>query len=219
VNITDFAADDAASITVLVAHEHALFRSGVREALAPDGSACVVAETGSALEIAPLAHRTRPDLLLLALELRGESVLPYLRRIRVQCGPIPSAILLEPSQLAGVEALLDSGPDAAVLTTIDLDDLAPALRAVAAGVRGQVFGPEHDELPAGFGLTRRELDTLVAVGNGLSNRAIAENLSVTEHTVKFHLTNVYRKLRLRSRTEATHWAVENGLVARAYMAA
>jgi DNA-binding NarL/FixJ family response regulator len=62
------------------------------------------------------------------------------------------------------------------------------------------------------GLTEREAQILVAVARGLSNQAIARELWVTEQTVKFHLTNIYRKLRVANRTEAARYAYERGLV-------
>jgi DNA-binding NarL/FixJ family response regulator len=63
------------------------------------------------------------------------------------------------------------------------------------------------------GLTEREVEILRALGEGRSNREIAKQLWLAEQTVKFHLTNIYRKLQVGSRTEAVHWAYSHGLLA------
>jgi DNA-binding CsgD family transcriptional regulator len=66
------------------------------------------------------------------------------------------------------------------------------------------------------GLTRREQEVLALVAAGATNRAVAKLLWVTDETVKFHLSNVYRRLAVRSRAEATEWAVANGLLDSGY---
>lgn len=66
------------------------------------------------------------------------------------------------------------------------------------------------------GLTRREQEVLALVAAGATNRAVAKLLWVTDETVKFHLSNVYRRLAVRSRAEATEWAVANGLLDAGY---
>ena len=68
----------------------------------------------------------------------------------------------------------------------------------------------------GAGLTSREQEILAALARGLSNKRIAQDLSVSEQTVKFHLTNVYRKLDLTNRTGAARWAYEHGLATETY---
>ena len=94
-------------------------------------------------------------------------------------------------------------------------DLPSAIRQAVEGTVFHAIGmPEIDEQSLGkaAGLTERELSILKAVARGLSNAAIGKELWVTEQTVKFHLTNIYRKLNLANRTEAARYAYQHGLV-------
>ena len=93
----------------------------------------------------------------------------------------------------------------------------PALRGrvraalEAAGITA-VFADDEDELP-GEQMTRRERDVLALLGDGLSNRAIAERLGISDHTVKFHLAAIYGKLHATTRAEAVRRAFQRGLLA------
>lgn len=205
-----------ATLRLLIADPDALFRRGVSCALEEHPELEVAAETGIAIGVSVLARRTRPDVVLLGLDPAGESTLVYLDRLRASLRSVPVLVVVDPCRLFDVGELFDRGAAAVLLKTIAPDELAPAIEAVVAGARRQVFGVRAVEEPGHGLLTPREVETLKAVGSGLSNRAIARELSVTEHTVKFHLTSVYRKLQLSSRAEAAHWAVENGVVARAF---
>ena len=203
------------STKLLLAQDFALVRSGVRRALERSPEIRVIAETGAATELVTLTRRTRPDAVLLDLEMQGRPTVTYLQRVRDGVADVPVIVVADPKRIDDSGDLFRQGAASVILTTIELDELGPAIAAVVSGARGQVFGTRPPELvAAGAVLSPREIETLKAVGLGLSNRAIAARLSVTEHTVKFHLTSVYRKLGLQSRTEAAHWAIENGLVAR-----
>jgi DNA-binding NarL/FixJ family response regulator len=205
-----------ATLRLLLADPDALFRRGVACALEQCPGLEVAAETGIAIGVAVLARRTRPDAVLLGLDPGSEATLVYLDRLRSSLRAVPVLVVVDPGRPVNVAELFDRGAAAVLLKTIAPEELAPAIEAVVGGVRRQVFGVRALEEPGHGLLTPREVQTLKAVGSGLSNRAIARELSVTEHTVKFHLTSVYRKLQLRSRAEAAHWAVENGVVARAF---
>ena len=119
-----------------------------------------------------------------------------------------------------------AGAAAYVMKSAHPDDLAAAVR--------QVFGPSlfladswtpaqappREEQPTEtWGLTRRELEILGLVAEGLSNAQVARTLWVTEQTVKFHLSNTYRKLGVSNRTEASRWAQLHGLLGRVWTAA
>lgn len=96
------------------------------------------------------------------------------------------------------QEFLDPAPRVPALT------LVPAPQAAGRVTRRRRRGPG--------GLTRRELEVLRLVSRGATNRAVAATLWVTDQTVKFHLSNVYRKLGVRNRFEAARWAWENGLL-------
>jgi DNA-binding NarL/FixJ family response regulator len=114
-----------------------------------------------------------------------------------------------------ISAAFDAGASAYVLKGAAPEDLALAIRQVFEHSIFIGFTPPssgHDQPANGPRLTRRELEVLQLVTRGASNAAVAKTLWVTEQTVKFHLSNVYRKLSVSNRTEASRWAYLHGLV-------
>ena len=125
------------------------------------------------------------------------------------------------SALAGsqhVDAALAAGADAYVVKTAHADDLASAIRQAFDHsiylARGHNGKRQHsrESVEEALGLTRRELEILTLVAEGHSNAQLARMLWVTEQTVKFHLSNIYRKLNVSNRTEASRWAQVHGLL-------
>ena len=110
------------------------------------------------------------------------------------------------------EALV-RGADAYVAKSVDPQELATALRRVNDGESFRLGVAEPGAREDAAGLTERELSILQAVARGLSNQAISGELWITEQTVKFHLTNIYRKLEVSSRAEAARYALSRGIAA------
>jgi DNA-binding NarL/FixJ family response regulator len=115
---------------------------------------------------------------------------------------------------AHIAAALQRGASAYIAKTVNPLDLASALRQAFDGTVYTTFVAAEDESASGadLGLTEREIAMLRAVARGLSNQAIGREYWVTEQTVKFHLGNIYRKLGVTNRTEATRYAYEHGLL-------
>jgi DNA-binding NarL/FixJ family response regulator len=112
--------------------------------------------------------------------------------------------------------VLNHGAAAYIVKSVNPIDLASALRQALDGTVFSAIGlPERraqDDAVKQAGLTDRETAILKALAGGLSNKAIAKELWVAEQTVKFHLTNIYRKLDVANRTEAARYAYEHGLI-------
>jgi DNA-binding NarL/FixJ family response regulator len=136
--------------------------------------------------------------------------------------PLTRSIVLT-SQRDGrlIDAVFDAGAEAYVVKTVQPEDLAAVIRqafehsvylpSLRRSEPGPMF-PEPSAEPALPHLTHRELEILRLVAQGLSNSELAKLLWVTEQTVKFHLSNTYRKLGVTNRTEAGHWAHLHGLL-------
>jgi DNA-binding NarL/FixJ family response regulator len=176
----------------------------------------VVATTHSGADVADLVARHRPDLVVMDLRMPGVDGLQALDRIRARDKTTKVVILSASERPEEIQSALSRGADGFILKSVNPDDLPSALRQVHEGT---VFQTGHlgGELPASpaqtAGLTAREVTLLQALARGLSNKQISQELWITEQTVKFHLSNIYRKLDVSNRTGAARWAHENGLPA------
>jgi len=129
--------------------------------------------------------------------------------------PEIKVVMLSASQSSDlIEAALRRGASAYVVKTVNPNDLPATLRQALEGNIHTAVGVEENERAGAkaLGLTERELTILGALARGLSNDEIAKEFWVAPQTVKFHLTNIYRKLGVKNRTEATRLAYQHGLV-------
>ncbi len=192
---------------VLVADDHPLIVAGVRTVLEQDSSFTVVGEAHSGSDVLPLVGRLDPDLVLLDMRLPGMDGLGCLTRIRERHPDVKVVILSAIADSERIDTALKEGACGYVLKTVDPAHL---LAAIHQSIEGEGYHPlaehaEDENVDSSGDLTPREATILEAVTRGLSNQAIAKELWVTEQTIKFHLTNIYRKLGVSNRTEAALW--------------
>lgn len=202
------------AIRVLVADDHSLTLEAVKEALRDTPAIKVIAEAGSGREAVALAGRSRPDVALIDMHMPGSvDGLTCAERIKKQLPEVRVVVISAFNDEASVRMAFRRGADAFISKAVDPRDIGPALRAA---VQKTVFHAPVDGLDGNGngteGLTERELTVLRAVAAGLSNKAISQRLWVSQHTVKFHLTNIFRKTATANRTEAARWAHQHGLV-------
>ena len=199
---------------VLLADDQLVTLEGVRIVLESSDDISVVGQACTAEELCPLVARTRPDVVLIDPQLYGGDEFACIGAIQTQHREAKVVFFSVKSNIHHVQAALEAGASAYIIKTIHPLDLVGALRQT---LQRTVFHPRISASLKGENgltqeLTAREREILTAVARGLSNRAISEELWVTEQTVKFHLTNVYRKLGVPSRTAAVRYAHEHGLV-------
>jgi DNA-binding NarL/FixJ family response regulator len=202
-------------MNVLIADDHPLFLAGVRDLLSREEGFEVIGEARYGPEILPLVSRLHPDLLLLDLRMPGLDGLACLERVRARHPKLKVVVLSMCSEPEQIQAAFKRGACGYVLKSIDANDLTSAIRQAVDGTAYHAFGlPALDEDTSArlAGLTEREIEIVKAVARGLSSQAIGKELWVTEQTVKFHLTNIYRKLNVANRTEAARWAFSQGFV-------
>ena len=200
---------------VVIADDHPLVRSGVRRALEEEDDIEVVGEATNGAKVLPLIGQTGPDLVVLDITMPQLDGLACLDQIRKRYPDVKVVILSASGDPDRVQAAFARGATAYVLKSVDVRDLASALRQAIEGTVFQAFGVQQDsdgELAGSAGLTKRETAILKAVARGLTNQAIGREFWVSEQTVKFHLRNIFRKLEVGSRTEAARYAFEHGLV-------
>jgi DNA-binding NarL/FixJ family response regulator len=153
------------------------------------------------------------DLLVVDVEAAGGGDgIGFVRIARTRRPTLRIIVLTLDESPERVHAALTAGADAYVLKAAHPEDLATAVRQSfthSIYLAAPPAGSPSENNP----LTAREIEILRLVAEGYSNRRLAELLSVSEPTVKFHLTNVYRKLGVANRTEASRWAQRHGLLA------
>jgi DNA-binding NarL/FixJ family response regulator len=199
---------------VLIADDHKLILDGIKRALSDTDDFEVVAECSSGAQVLPLVGRTNPDVVLLDLRMPGMDGLTCLGQIRKRYPDVKVIILSVSTDENLIQTVLKRGASAYIVKSINPIDLPSALRQAVEGTVYSAIGlpPEVDSPARAAGLTERETAILSALARGLSNEAIGKELWVAEQTVKFHLTNIYRKLGVSNRTEAARLAYQHGLV-------
>ena len=196
------------TLRVVVADDSRLIVAGIRRALEGEEIE-VVGEASTGAEVLPLVGRTDPDVVLLDIrmpQMDGFTVLEQLRARYPRVKVVMLSVFADPEH---IQMALSRGASGYIVKTINPRDVPSALRQAVEGSVYHAMGlpavTEESEARAA-GLTEREVSILKAVARGLSNQAIGRELWVTEQTVKFHLTNIYRKLGVANRTEAARYA-------------
>jgi DNA-binding NarL/FixJ family response regulator len=204
-------------LKVLVADDHPLILQGLRRSLEACDDIDVVGEARTGTEVLPLVERRRPDVVVLDLHMPGMDGAACIAEIKRTSPEVKAIVLSASDERASIESATKAGASAYVIKSVSSVDIPALIRQVAAGYTVfQAPSDDDESAPSGAsepGLTERELTILAAVAGGLTTKAISSELWVSEHTVKFHLTNIYRKLGVRNRSGAVRYAYEHGLVA------
>lgn len=199
-------------IRVIIADDHPLLRSGVRNMLQREADVDVVAEATTGAEALQLARSLRPDVLVLDMEMPELSGLEVARSIRQESLPVRVLALSAYDDESYVDGLIEHGASGYITKDKPLPLILEAVRAVARGEGRWFVQPPTVERKASP-LSQREEDVLRLMAQGLSNAEIADQLYIAERTVKNHITRIYTKLEVGSWREAVAWAWLHGLMA------
>ena len=201
------------TLKIVVADDHRLMLEGLRLALGRARGIRIVGETDEGRKVLPLVAETKPDVVLLDVMLPDMDGLVVLDRLRQQLPDVKVILRAGHDDKRVIQEAMRLGASAFVLKGIDPSDLPGAIRQAVAGTVYKPIGRDEtpDETPT-HGLTPKEREVLEQVARGLSNADIGRELWLSQQTVKFHLTNVYRKLGVANRTEAARFAYRHSLV-------
>lgn len=203
-------------LKVLIADDHPLIIAGIRRTLEHLDDMEVVGEAHSGPELLQLIERRRPDIVLMDLVMPGGSGTETIELIRQRWPHTKAIVLSACDDRPTIDAALTAGASAYVLKSAHVVDIASVLRQAASGAvfHAPAAAPPSataPEAPAAPALTDRERSILSAVASGMTTAAISRDLWISEHTIKFHLTNIYRKLGVSNRAGAVRWALEHGI--------
>ena len=212
-------------ITVVIVDDHPVVRAGMRKVLDAAGDVSVLAEGDTGARALELVETHHPDVLLLDIRLPDLTGSEVAQKLQDRGDPTAVLVLTAYKDPRTVFSLLQRGAAGYVLKDEALETLAEAVRAAAAGdtwlspaVASQVVDRALGDAPGGSEtslptpLTPRETEVLCLLGRGLDNSAIAEALTVTKRTVQNHVSSIYGKLHVSSRTQAALWAIRQGMV-------
>ena len=203
-----------APLKVLIADDHPLILAGIRRGLERSESIEVVGEARSAAEAMSLIERRKPEIVLMDLRMPDVTGTEHIQQVCERWPHVKVVVLSGSDDRASVDAALGAGASAFVVKSVGAADIASILRQVRAGAFLAPARPaaEEPEVASAEGpdLTDREEEILRAAARGLTTAQISREIWVSEHTVKFHLTNIYRKLEVPNRAAAVRWALENG---------
>lgn len=212
-------------ITVIIIDDHPVVRAGIRTVLDQTSDITVVTEGTTGAEALNLTAQHQPDVLVLDVSLPDVSGMEVTHQLQERETAPAILVLTAHNDSQTVFELLENGAMGYVLKDEALETLAKAVRAAARGeswlsptvarqVVRRAVAPQNppSEAPPYLSLTPREMDVLRLLAQGLDNAAIAAQLVITKRTVQNHVSNIYNKLEVNSRTEAALWAIRQGVI-------
>ena len=211
---TPEASPAAVKARVLLVDDHALLRTGVANIINQESDLHVVAEAGNGVDALAAYDRHRPDVTLLDLRMPVMEGVEVVRRLREHDPGARVIVLTTYDTDDEISRALRAGAKAYVLKDISADALVTCIRDVLAGktYRAPAAAAKLAEGVTRVQLTPRELSTLRLMADGKANKEIAQELGISDRTVKTHLGHLFEKLGVTSRTGAVKVATRRGLV-------
>jgi NarL family two-component system response regulator LiaR len=212
-------------ITVLIVDDHEVVRQGVRAYLEAQDDFDVVGEAASGTEAIELAVEQIPDVVLMDLVMSGMDGVEATRNVKDISPRSQIVVLTSYHEDEHIFPALQAGAISYILKDIKMEDLADAIRRaakgeatlhprVAARVIRDIHSSKSEELNPFTELTPREIDVIKLIATGMPNSQIADDLVISENTVKGHVSNILSKLHLADRTQAAVYAWRQGIVRR-----
>ena len=207
-------------IEIIIAEDHMMIREGLKQLLELDGTMKVIAEANDGEECLNLLNKKiHPDILLLDINMpkkNGIEVLEYIKQNKI---PVKVLILTVHNEVEYLLKAVDIGIDGYLLKDSSYDELKEAIDVVISGntyIQPSLL-PALNESMEDYALdkekieclTKRELDVLRLISEGCSNKKISDELTISERTVKNHISHIFRKIDVEDRTQAAVFAIRN----------
>lgn len=206
----------------MIADDHILMREGIKQLLEFDGKIEVIAEANDGEECLEKLKTVKPEVLLLDINMPKKNGIEVLKSIRNQNLKVKVLILTVHNEIEYLLKAVDIGVDGYILKDSESAELKRAIMTVLEGesyIQSSLIPALNSRLIARDvdkekidSLTKRELEVLVQVANGMFNKEIANTLNISERTVKNHLSNIFRKIEVSDRTQAAVFAIKNDII-------
>jgi NarL family two-component system response regulator LiaR len=208
---------DQNPIRVVLADDHAQMHRTVQVILGSTPDIKLVGQGANGQEVIALCEQYQPDIVLMDIVMPVMDGIEATKVLHARFPEIKILVLSSFQDHESVYAMLKNGAVGYLTKSSLADDLAGTIRAICQGkmvfsseVGTQLVSPPQPAVD--YGLTDRELEVLVLLGEGLTNQQSAQRLSISQSTLKYHMTNIYRKLGVQTRSEALVLAAKNNLI-------
>ena len=209
------------SIKVMLADDHVLMREGIRQLLEFDGTISVIAEANNGVECMEQLLSIHPDILLLDINMPVMNGIEVLQEIKKNIS-VKVLVLTVHNEVEYLLKAVDIGVDGYIMKDAESAELKKAINCIMQGetyiqpslvpaLNSRLVSRDIDKEKINS-LTKRELEVLIEVANGMFNKEIATSLNIRERTVKNHISNIFKKIDVSDRTQAAVFAIKNNLI-------
>lgn len=210
------------SIKVMLADDHILVREGIKQLLEFDGSIEVIEQANDGFECLDKLKTVRPDILLLDINMPKMNGIEVLQELKARKDPLKVLILTVHSEVEYLVKAVDIGANGYILKDSDSSELKQAIiditnddsyiqPSLIPSLNSRLINRDLDKEKLDA-LTKREVEILAQVASGMFNKEIANNLSISERTVKNHISNIFKKIDVSDRTQAAVFAIRNNII-------
>lgn len=210
------------SIKVMITDDHVLMREGVKQLLEFDGSIEVIAQAADGVECLECLKTVKPDVLLLDINMPNKNGIEVLEEIKNHNMDVKVLMLTVHNEVEYLLRAVDIGVDGYILKDSESAELKKAIKHINSGesyiqsslipsLNSRLVNRDIDKEKI-ESLTKRELEVLIQVANGMFNKEIATILNISERTVKNHISNIFKKIEVNDRTQAAVFAIRNNLI-------
>lgn len=210
------------SIKVMLADDHALMREGIKHLLEFDGSIEVIEEASDGVSCLEKLENVKPDILLLDINMPDMNGIEVLEKLKKNNNPIKVLMLTVHSEVEYLIKAVDIGANGYILKDSGSLELKQAINVIMDGesyiqpsllpaLNSRLINRDIDKEKL-ESLTKREIEILTQVTGGMFNKEIANNLNISERTVKNHISNIFKKIDVSDRTQAAVFAIKNNIV-------
>lgn len=210
------------SIKVMLVDDHVLVREGIKHLLEFDGGIEVIEEANDGLECLKKLENVKPDIVLLDINMPVMNGLEVLQELKKKKNTIKILMLTVHNEIEYLVHAIDIGTDGYILKDSGSNELKQAINIILEGdsyiqpsllpaLNSRLINRDNnkDKLES---LTKREMEILTQVAEGMFNKEIAINLNISERTVKNHISNIFKKIDVSDRTQAAVFAIRNNIV-------